>query len=371
MKFKTIKISDIVEQYKEKCGRSDLTIDEVCGISCNKVFFSPARQIAQDTSGYKIVPSGYFACNLLHVGRDKVFPVALNFDNTPKIVSSNYYVFKFLDNPDILKEYFFILLFSDLSDRYFAYYTEASVRDRLDWKTFCNTDLRVPPVAVQQKIIDVFNSLSKNIFILQNYNDTLKRLILLLMEKYISNVQEFELGEFIEISEETNFDNKFGAEDLYGISIDKEFCRSMTDRKKVNLSNFFVVKPKYFAYNEITSRNNECLSFAYNTTDNAIIVSNRYLVFRVVSKHLKEEFLYLYLSREEFDRFVRYNSWGCAREMFSFNDFIQSKIPIPELSKQNILVDLFYNLQFNIRKQKTYEKMKKQISSIVFKEYCV
>jgi len=371
MNYKTIKISDIVEQYKEPCGKSHLTLDEVWGISCNKEFFSPARQIAQNTSDYKIVPLGCFACNLLHVGRDKVLPVALNRDNDKKIVSSNYHVFKFIDNFDILKEYFFILLFSEEVDRYFSYHTEASVRDRLDWKTFCNTEWKVPPVEVQEKIVEFFLSLSRNISILKKYNNTLKRLIYLLLEEKIANAQEFELGEFVKISEETNFENKFGEEDLYGISIEKEFCRSMTDIKKVNLSNFYLVKPKYFAYNEITSRNKERLSVAYNRTDKTILLSNRYSVFRVISERLIEEFLYLYLSREEFDRFARNNSWGCAREVLSWEDFIHFKIPVPDISEQKILVDLFNNLQFNIRKQQTYEKMAKRFSSLVFKKYCV
>lgn len=109
------------------------------------------------------VPEGCFSCNFLHVGRDKVLPVALNRDNSEKIVSSNYYVFKFRENPYILKEFFFILLLSDDIDKYFSYYTEASVRDRVDLKTFCDTKLRVPSLEEQEKIVCVYEALRENI----------------------------------------------------------------------------------------------------------------------------------------------------------------------------------------------------------------
>ncbi|MBR6164089.1 restriction endonuclease subunit S [bacterium] len=369
MTCRTIKIGDIVEQYREICLKRNLTPDDVWGISAKKEFFSPARQIGQDTSGYKIVSPGCFACNLLHVGRDKVLPIALNRDDKAKIVSFNYYVFKFKDNPHILKEYFFLLLFSEDMDRYFSYHTESSVRDRVDWKTFCSAELKVPPIDEQKRVVDVFLSLRENIALLKKYNNLLKRLISAVMEEHLREAPTLELGEFITKEEVQNSENLLGAKDLYGISADKTFCASMTDVKKVNLSAFFIVKPKYFAYNEITSRNKESLSLAFNITDKNILVSNRYRVFKITSDKIIEEFLYLYFTREEFNRFARFSSWGCAREMFEWSDFIRTKIPVPPLLNQKILADLFYLLEFKKKKLTQYEKMAKRFSSLVFKKY--
>ena len=72
------KLGDCVELYSERCGISNLTEWDVSGINKEKEFFEPSKQVGSDTSNYKVVPVNYFACNLMHVGRDKVLPIALN-----------------------------------------------------------------------------------------------------------------------------------------------------------------------------------------------------------------------------------------------------------------------------------------------------
>ena len=78
MGLSKIKIGIFVEQYNEACGIAKLTLDDVSGINRDKEFFEPSKQVGADTSKYKVVPPDYFACNLMHVGRDVVLPIALN-----------------------------------------------------------------------------------------------------------------------------------------------------------------------------------------------------------------------------------------------------------------------------------------------------
>ena len=122
-------IGRFVETYIEFCGVSDLSTDDVSGVNRDKEFFEPSKQVGTDTSKYKVVPPNYFACNLMHVGRDVVLPVALNHTNHSKIVSPAYTVFKVIDNEELLRDYFFIMLKSSERDRYFWFHTDSSVRD--------------------------------------------------------------------------------------------------------------------------------------------------------------------------------------------------------------------------------------------------
>ena len=95
------RIGDLITQYNETCNQQ-VTADEISGVNREKEFFEPARQVGSDTSSYKIVPPGYFACNLMHVGRDIVLPIAYNYSTAKnKIVSPAYTVF-FLNNHEIL-----------------------------------------------------------------------------------------------------------------------------------------------------------------------------------------------------------------------------------------------------------------------------
>ena len=55
--------------------------------------FEPSHQVGEEISKYQIVPPSYFACNLLHVGRDKVLSIAYNQNQKGKIVSPTIYGF--------------------------------------------------------------------------------------------------------------------------------------------------------------------------------------------------------------------------------------------------------------------------------------
>ena len=70
MKLNKQRIGDFIEVYNKRCEISNLTVNDVSGINRDKEFFEPSRQVGANTSKYKIVPPGYFACNLMHVGRE-------------------------------------------------------------------------------------------------------------------------------------------------------------------------------------------------------------------------------------------------------------------------------------------------------------
>jgi type I restriction enzyme S subunit len=63
-----------------------------------------------------------------------------------------------------------------------------------------------------------------------------------------------------------------------------------------------------------------------------------------VSK-LLPEYLFLLLSRSEFDRYSRFNSWGSARETFDWSEFCRTKIPLPSIEVQQELVDTYNGLK--------------------------
>lgn len=113
MALNRVRFGDYIKLVKEKCGISNLTPNDVSGINRDKEFFEPSKQVGSDTSSYKIVPPNCFACNIMHVGRDVVLPIALNTSNKNKIVSPAYIVFEWTGEKVLLKEYLFIMLKSN------------------------------------------------------------------------------------------------------------------------------------------------------------------------------------------------------------------------------------------------------------------
>ena len=164
----------------------------------------------------------------------------------------------------------------------------------------------------------------------------------------------YKLGELIELCDERNAKGKYTVDDVKGISIQKIFIETKADMKDVSLNPYILVKPDYFAYVTVTSRNGEKITLAHNTTDNTYIVSSSYVVFSVKNKDLLlSDYLFMYFNRPEFDRYARFNSWGSARETFSWEDMCDMEIELPPLPIQQKYVDVYNAMLAN---QQNYER---------------
>jgi type I restriction enzyme S subunit len=161
------------------------------------------------------------------------------------------------------------------------------------------------------------------------------------------------LGDYIVLNQEKNRDLEYGVSNVKGISIKKIFIETKANLRNVSLRPYLVVKPKYFAYVSVTSRNGEKVSIAFNETKNTYLVSSSYISFSIKDINiLLPEYLYIYFNRPEFDRIARFNSWGSARETFSWEDLCDLNIEIPSIKIQKKYVDVYNALTEN---QKAYE----------------
>lgn len=167
-------------------------------------------------------------------------------------------------------------------------------------------------------------------------------------------LNKYRLGDLLELSDETNSDNKYGLSDLKGMSVRKEFIETKADMLGVSLTPYLLVKPDCFSYVTVTSRNSEKITLAHNTTDNTYIVSSSYIVFYVKRKDLlNSDYLFMFFNRPEFDRYSRFNSWGSARETFSWEDMCDIEIELPPIEIQQKYVDIYNAMLAN---QKAYEQ---------------
>lgn len=161
-------------------------------------------------------------------------------------------------------------------------------------------------------------------------------------------LKKIKLGNLVEISESKNIDNKYGIDDVKGISIQKRFIETKADVEGVSLKPYLLVKPDDFAYVTVTSRNGEKITLAHNTTKDTYIVSSSYVVFRVVRKDiLLSDYLFMYFNRPEFDRYSRFNSWGSARETFSWEEMCDIELELPSIEVQRKYVEIYKGMVDN------------------------
>jgi len=360
MGLSKVKIGSFVEPVDIRCKQSNNA--EVYGIDINKRFISTrAKMDGIDTAKYRIVPGECFAANFMHIGRDEKIPVAFNNTNDEIIVSPAYFIFK-ADTSAILNEYFYMLMNSNEFDRYAWFCTDSSIRGNLDWDRFCDIEIDLPPLPVQQKYVNVYNAMVKNQKAYESGLYDLK----LTCDAYIDELRRTlphkAIGEYIEQLDERNTSLSIGAEGVRGISTDKEFIATKADLDGVGLGNYKVVRTKCFAYVPDTSRRGDKISLAFNNTDKPFLVSSISTVFRVKNiQELLPEYLLMHFKRSEFDRYARFNSWGSARETFVWEDMCEVKIPIPDIKVQQSIVNI-YNAY--ITRRDINERLKAQIKDI-------
>lgn len=344
MGLNKVKIGTFVELYSEACGIPNLTVNDVSGVNRDKEFFEPSKQVGADTSKYKVVPPNYFACNLMHVGRDVVLPIALNHSGKNKIVSPAYTVFRITDETIILKEYFFILLNSEERDRYFWFHTDSSIRDGMEWNVFCDVEIEIPDILTQRKYVDIYRGMQENLDALQKGIEKMQSACSIYMENLVQTVQRVEIGNYIHAIENRNYDLMLGMDSVRGISNTKEIMPTKADVKDGVIEKFYVIKPKEFIYNPRTTRMGDKVGLAYNSTEEPLLFTFNNLAFAMndgAEQELLPDYLYMFFRRSEFDRFARVNSWGSATELFAFEDLSRYKIPLPDIKVQQAIVNIF------------------------------
>ena len=359
MALTKIKLGKYIELFSKKCNIPKLTNDEVSGVNKDKEFFEPSNQVGGDTSKYKIVPPGYFACNLMHVGRDVVLPIAYNHSGKNKIVSPAYQVFKILDNDEILSEYFFLYLKSSERDRYFWFNTDGSVRDGMSWEDFIGVEIELPSLKIQQKYVDIYNAMLENQKSYECGLEDLKLSFEVLIDEYKHKAKKKSVGTILREVDCQNVDGSIT--DVQGINITKQFMPSVANTYDVNLSKYKVVRKGQFAFSGMQTGRDRCIRIALFDKDEPIIISPAYTVLEIMDNTVLAEYVMMWFSRKEVDRLGWFMSDASIRTNLDMERFYEIEIPVPDISVQEAIIDIYdaYNVRRNIN-----EQLKAQIKDI-------
>lgn len=357
MALSKCKIGELVTLVDE---RNNIGLREFYGLNIHKEFMpTVANTDTLDETKYKVVRKNRFVYSGMQTGRDECIRISMYKGDTPIIVSPAYLTCEVTATDKIIPEYFFMLFLSPEKDRLGWFRSDGSIRSNLDWPVFCDFDIELPPIEVQQKYVDIYQGMVNNQKAYERGLEDLK----LVCDGYIEDLRRKlpsePIGKYLSLSDRRN-DIGLGLEAVRGISTSKEFIETKADMEGVGLANYKLVQPNYFAYVGDTSRRGDKISLALNTTNETFLVSSISYVF-TTSIDLLAEYLMLFFSRDEFNRYARFNSWGSARESFNFDDMCNVKIPIPAIEVQKSIADIFK--VYNTRKR-INEQLKAQIKDI-------
>ena len=151
------------------------------------------------------------------------------------------------------------------------------------------------------------------------------------------------LGDFIRQVDVRNTDGK--EENLLGVSVQKMFIPSIANTVGTDFTKYKVVKRGQFTYIPDTSRRGDKIGIALLTDYDEGLVSNIYTVFEVKDENeLLPEYLMLWCSRPEFDRYARFKSHGSVREIMDWDEMCKVELPVPSIDKQRSIVKAYQTI---------------------------
>ena len=176
------------------------------------------------------------------------------------------------------------------------------------------------------------------------------------------------LGDFIRQVDVRNTDGK--EENLLGVSVQKLFIPSIANTVGTDFTKYKVVKRGQFTYIPDTSRRGDKIGIALLTDYDEGLVSNIYTVFEVKDENeLLPEYLMLWFSRPEFDRYARFKSHGSVREIMDWDEMCKVELPVPSIDKQRSIVKAYQAITERIElKRRINDNLAAQMRAY-FKEY--
>ena len=339
---KWVSLGDYIEQCDERNHNNKYDIEAIKGISTSKTFIDTKANLdGVPLQSYKLVAPRYFAYVPDTSRRGDKVALAFNDSSCTYLISSIYCVFKVSVLDKLSPEYLYLFFLRPELDRYARYNSWGSAREVFSWGDMCNTMIPLPSITEQQKVVNAWKAFRE----IKEQNEAKAAPLMQLCQSYIQELRHKyplqEIGSYIEECNERNLNGRFTEKEVRGIATSKGLIETKANLDGVSLNSYKLVKPKEIAFVPDTSRRGDKMSLGLNDSDKTYIVSSISSVFNVDEKNILPNFLYLWFCRPEFDRYARFNSWGSAREAFSFEDMKRCKIPIPPIDVQRAIVNIY------------------------------
>ena len=338
MGLKNYKLGELIEPTDERNSLGKYSLDSVKGISTDKAFIeTKANMDGVSLDSYKVVNPGEFSYVPDTSRRGDKIALAFNNSAESILISSIYTTFKISRKDLLLPEFLYMFFNRPEFDRYSRFNSWGSARETFSWEDFCDIDITLPSIDQQRKYVDVYLALQKNLAAYQSKVEELK----LVCDGYIEELRRKmkceKIGTYIKRYSEKNTDKTI--DEVVGLSTEKKFRIAQSRVNREELGGYKIVHPLDIAYVPTTDTW-KVLAFAVNHFEKDVVVSPIYEVFTTTGK-LKSDYLAIWLKRDEFDRYARYNSWGSARENFTFEEMQNVEIPIPNETTQQAIIDLY------------------------------
>lgn len=155
-KYESAEIGQFIEEFDIRNMENESI--PVLGINVTKDFMPTVASLdGTNLKNYKVIKKGQFVFSGMQTGRDVCIRTGMYKGDNIALVSPAYTTYM-ISNTKCLHPVYFDLMFKRKEmDRLGAFYSDASVRANLEWERFNEIKIPLPPLEVQQSIVNLYN----------------------------------------------------------------------------------------------------------------------------------------------------------------------------------------------------------------------
>lgn len=366
--MKLNRLGNYIELVNKRNSDEKLNKNDILGISTQKRFIETKANLRNvSTKNYKIVDQNEFAYVADTSRRGDKISLAYNDLNKKILVSSITTVFKVRDHNKLLPEFLYIYFNRPEFDRIARYNSWGSAREAFSWDDFCDLKIHIPDIDIQQKYVNVYLSLKNNSDIYQKGFEDLKMVSDGFIDGLKGKYKSERIGKYITERREKNINGEIKV--ARGVSsVEKAFIMPRRNINPKTIHNYNVVHPKDLAYRPIVTGYNDSLCIAISSEKEKVVISPIYPVFFVSdSSKLLPEYLFMWLSKDSFDKYAWFHSTGSARETLNFDILSDYEIPIPPIEVQESIINIYELYEQRTRIYDEIELLANEICPILIK----
>ena len=354
------KLGSFIELRDVRNSKLKYGVNDVRGVNTSKQMMpTKADLTTRDLSKFQIVSPEEFVFNHRTSRNGSKFSIAFNDTGKPIICTEDYVVFRISDygRKFIVPEWLYMYFSRPEFDRFVITNSWGSSTEFYNWEDICDVDMALPPLSVQQKYVDIYNSMLANQRCYERGLEDLKLSFDALLDKFKHSSPKRSVGELLEEVDVRNSDNTFT--EVSGVNITKQFMPSVAS--STDLHNYKIVSKNQFVYSGMQTGRDECIRIALLDKDEPVIVSPAYSVLKVRSNDIVPEFVQMWFSRSEMDRLGWFMSDSSIRSNLDLPRFYEIEMPVPTKTEQKAIVDIYsaYTLRRSIN-----ERLKAQIKDL-------
>ena len=354
------KLGLYIEQLDVRNVDGEYGEDAVVGLSTQKQMIRTKADLSGvNLTSYKLMSPGTFAYVPDTSRRGDKVSLAFNSTEDTYLVSSISVVFSVKQNCGLLSDYLFMYFNRPEFDRYARFNSWGSARETFSWEDMCDIDIELPPIEIQQKCVDIYNAMLENQHSYEQGLENLKQAVFAEIDIIKHSAPRIPVGNLLEEIDVRNTDGM--VTNVQGINIEKQFMPSVADTASVNLRNYKVVRNGQFAYSSMQTGRDECIRIALYDKDDPILISPAYSVLQVKDSAAVAEYIMLWFTRPETDRYGWFASDASVRANLDLDRFYEIQIPLPNTAKQQAIANIY--IAYMLRRE-INEQLKAQIKDI-------